>query len=358
VKDNSMKYFVAVLFAVSASTGTLRADETDSSPGPEPVAPHYSPMPFETAREWTFAWAAAATQSETAPEVVQQTWANVEAGIPARGIHELVVRSFAAIDPSAAELFAKLDPRDPPLVPPEPAPLMENGNEFYAANLRLHVARLLTDLRMYDEAHALFEEVDLTQAVDPATALFYRAVCEHQLLMKDEGLATMAALLERTEAVPESYVSVARLMQAELEALEPETLDEIAGLMRDVERRLDLARGGQRVQKKEDEIAAKLDEMIKKIEEQMSQSSSSGAGGGGGQNQPGSPLGESTVKGSTAPGEVDSKNVRREGGWGDLPPREREQAKNEIEKAFPSNYSRLINEYFLKRTRSDRPANE
>ena len=96
--------------------------------------------------------------------------------------------------------------------------------------------------------------------------------------------------------------------------------------------------------------------MIKKIEQQMSQSSSSNGGGSGNQSQSSNPLGDSIVKGSTAPGEVDEKDVRRNGGWGDLPPREREQAKNEIEKAFPSNYRRLINEYFLKRTQTSRTA--
>ena len=33
--------------------------------------------------------------------------------------------------------------------------------------------------------------------VDPATALFFQAVCEHQLLMKKEGLKTIDSLLDQ-----------------------------------------------------------------------------------------------------------------------------------------------------------------
>src|SRR5690606_25036867 len=98
------------------------------------------------------------------------------------------------------------------------------------------------------------------------------------------------ALENRTENVPESYAALIGLMRVDLEALEADSLDEIARLMRDVERRLGLARGGQRVQQREDEIVTKLDEMIKKIEEQMNQaSSSSGGSAGGNSNQSSSP---------------------------------------------------------------------
>lgn len=344
---NDPRRWVSLAAALAVTIGIVRAD--DAKPA---VAPS-RPMAFEAAREKTFAWAA---KTERPPGTVTRLWENVEAGVPARGVAELVIRSFSAAEPSVAELLGSIDLRQPPLVAPDVDSVLNGSeDEFFRTNLGLHTGRLLTDARLYDEALAVFEAVDWAEAVDPAAGLFYKAVCEHQLLMKEEGLKTIARL-EAAEGVPESYSSVARLMRAELEALEPESLGEVAGLMRDVERRLDLARGGQRVQKKEDEITARLDEMIKKIEQQMSQSNSGGSGSNGGRNRSNNPLGESVVKGETAPGEVDPKNVRREGGWGDLPPREREAAKNEIEKAFPSNYGRLINEYFLKRARVARPA--
>ncbi len=320
---------------------------------------HFAPMPFNEARDRTFAWAAAIAGTKEVPQQVRDVWANVEPGIPARGINDLVVRSFAVLDQPTRQLLATLDLRNPPVAAPDLREVERSTDDFHRANVTLAVARLLTQARLYDEAHTLYVQADFSQAVDPATGLFFKAVCEHQLLMKKDGLATLEQLLDRTDAVPESHSTVARLMRSELEALKDDSLDEIAALMRDVERQLELARGGERVQKKEDEIASKLDEMIKKAEEQMQKSSKSSSGkSSGGSNQPNNPLGESVVKGSTAPGEVNPKDVRRDGGWGDMPRREREQAKNEMERAFPSNYGRLINEYFLKRTRSDQPAQD
>jgi hypothetical protein len=316
-------------------------------------------MSFNEARDRTFAWAASMARTEEPPQQVRDVWNNVEPGIPARAINDLVIRSFSVLDEPARQLVATLDLRNPPVAAPDLSQIERSSDDFYRSNVLLSVARFLTEARLYDEAHSLYADADLAAAVDPATALFFKAVCEHQLLMKKEGLHTLDEL-DRAEAVPESYAAVARLMRSELEALEDDSLDEIAALMRDVGRRLELARGGQRVQKREDEITSKLDEMIKKAEEQMNKSSRSSSGNSsGGSNQPNNnPLGESVVKGSTAPGEVDPKDMRREGGWGDLPRREREQAKNEMERAFPSNYGRLINEYFLKRTRGEQPATE
>jgi hypothetical protein len=318
-----------------------------------------APLPLDEARNRTFAWAAAVAGSKEAPPAVREIWGNVEPGIPARGVHDLVVRSFAAADGATRQLLASFDPMNPPVASPDLSFVEGSSDGFYRTNVLLVVARFLAEARLYDEAQGLYAKIDLAQAVDPATALFFRAVCEHQLLMKKEGLKTIDSLLENTDAVPESYATVARLMRAELDSLKDDSLDEIAGLMRDVERRLELARGGQKVQKKEDEITSKLDEIIEKIEQQMQQASKNSSGNSsGGNNQPSNPLGESVVKGTTAPGQVDPREVRKEGNWGDMPRREREQAKNEMEKAFPSNYGRLINEYFLKRTRGERPAGE
>jgi len=361
-----VRLLIAVLCSVPFTAAAAAAAEDDpqipveASPPADASPPgetsSFAPMPFDEARDRTFAWAAAVAGADDVPQQVREVWANVEPGIPARGINELVIRSFAALDEPTRQLLAKLDLRNPPVVALDLGEVERTADEFHRANVTLAVARFLTEARLYDEAHALYAQADFADAVDPATALFFKAVCEHQLLLKKEGLATLEQLLDRTDAVPESYATVARLMRSELEALEDDSLDEIAALMRDVERRLELARGGERVQKKEDEIASKLDEMIKKAEEQMQKSSKSSSGNSsGGSNQPNNPLGDSVVKGSTAPGEVNSKDVRREGDWGDMPRREREQAKNEMERAFPSNYGRLINEYFLKRTRGDQP---
>ena len=333
---------------IAAEAGAPATDATETAAS---EAANYLPMRLDAARTATLAWAATVPGTGDRTAVVTPLWETADAGLSGRMLHQLVVQSFILADPAVQNVFNGLDHRTPSLVPPDVAAVADrSADAFFGTNLRLSAAQFLTDARMYEEALELFAAADLGHAVDPASALFYRAVCEHQLLLKDEGLATLASLADRTAEVPESYTAVARLMQADLEAIEPDSLDEVAKMMRDVERRLELARGGKRVQKKEDEIIGKLDDVIQKIEQQMSKGK--GPGSPGNTNNPNNPAQESTVKGAPGEGEVDHKTVRRQGGWGDLPPRERDAAKAEIEKNFPAGYNRLIEEYFLKRSQA------
>ena len=340
----------AILFSASTPAG---ADMPVEAPEVERVVE----APIE-ALDWSEipgrmeAWARGIMEEADIPTVWRERLQELEGQTTPRARHDLVIELFAALDPEIAKQIGQLDPRGPMLVSYDPrAGLSQSGDLFFRTNVAIEFMRRLVDRGMYDEALALVPLVDLQQAVDPASATFYQAVCEHQLMMREPGLKSIERLLAASWTMPESYRVVAELMKAELEALKPDSLEEIAGMMQDVERRLRMARGGQRVQEKEERITEKLDEMIKKLEEQQQQMQQASSGAGGNQNQSNTPLEDSVVKGSTAPGEVDEKNRRRGGDWGDLPPREREAAKNEIEKAFPSNYSRLINEYFLKRTR-------
>ncbi|MED5447053.1 MAG: hypothetical protein VYA62_02445, partial [Planctomycetota bacterium] len=128
--------------------------------------------------------------------------------------------------------------------------------------------RFLAQKKMYDEARELLAALETKSVVDPAGLLYFKAVCEHQLLKKTEGLATIRTLLEDTTTVPLRYKTTAELMQHDLKSLKKDSLSEISRKMKDVERRLDLGRGGQRVQKQEDEIVASLDAIIEKLEQQ------------------------------------------------------------------------------------------
>ena len=43
-----------------------------------------------------------------------------------------------------------------------------------------------------------------------------------------------------------------------------------------------------------------------------------------------------------------SKNIGNHSGWGDLPPKEKEEAIQQISKEFPSHYRDIIEQYFRK----------
>ena len=189
---------------------------------------------------------------------------------------------------------------------------------------------------------------DPAKVVDPATCLFYRAVCEHQLLRKKDGLATLDKLLHKTEGVAEPYLQVATLMQDELSALDDQSLSGVSRKMQDSERRLDLGRSGQRVQKVQDEIIESLDEIIKKKQAQLNQQQAQAQQQQNNSNQSNRPAEDSMLKGATAPGNVDPNTKKRAGTWGGLPPKAATEAESRLNREFPSNYRRAVEEYFKK----------
>ncbi len=48
------------------------------------------------------------------------------------------------------------------------------------------------------------------------------------------------------------------------------------------------------------------------------------------------------------PGEVTQRKVGSQSGWGNLPPRQREEAMQQIGRQFPSHYRDVIEQYFRK----------
>jgi tetratricopeptide (TPR) repeat protein len=218
---------------------------------------------------------------------------------------------------------------------------------FLAANLRALAGRRLAERRWYDEALEMLRPVDLRQTIDPAGVLFFRAVAAQGLFEVDAALTALDELLHRTERVPARYSATATLMEAELSRVKEKSLGEIARLMADSERRLDLGRTGEKVQGVQERIVAELDELIKKIEAQQS-----GGGGGSGSssnsNESSGPASDSSVKGATAPGETDQKKFSKEGQWGDLPEKQQAEARNLINRNFPSHYRQAIETYFKK----------
>ncbi len=284
---------------------------------------------------------------------IEGLWKFDDRAAAGRELLQTLIDTFALADPVTRRFVESCALGGPVLLPAEAESLRrDDAGEFYLVNLNLFYARYLAQSRLYDEALAVFTQIDPQNVVDPATCLFYRSVCEHQLLLKDEGLQTLETLLDATADVPLGYTRVATLMQHELKDLKEKTLGEVSRKMQDSERRLDLGRGGQKVQKVQDEIIASLDEIIEKLEQQ----GGGGGGGGGGNsgNQSSAPADDSRVKGQTAPGEVDHKKLKNQGGWGALPEKDAARAKSLINRDFPAHYRRAVEEYFKKL--ADRPA--
>lgn len=224
---------------------------------------------------------------------------------------------------------------------------------LFIHNLRLFYGRHLATLSLYEEALDVFAAVDVGQVVDPAALLFHQAVCEHHLLQKKEGLATLDRLLENTEKVPDRYRKLGELMQDDLEKVKDKSIDEVARQMKDVERRLSLGRPGEKTQEVERKIIETLDELIKKIEDQQKQSSGGGSGAAQG-GAPNNPASDSYLGGIKGEGLTDKKDIGHKDHWGDLPPKAQEAAKNMLDRQFPAHYRQAVEEYLKKL--ADRPA--
>jgi len=306
------------------------------------------PMSVDAAREKTFAWLAehGVKVDPPGPELLA-IWQSLPQPAEAEQVLDAVVASIALGDEQTRDFLIACQRHPAPLDPPSLPVGVTGGSGFISANVKLYFGRYLVGRNMVEEAGELLAGTPLTDVVDPATLLFLRAVCHHQLLEKEPGLKTIETLLKRTAPVPVRYSAVAELMKYDLEAMSPDSLDEIARKMSDVERRLQLGRSGQKTQKKEEEIVEGLDKIIKKLEEQA-QGSSSSSGGSGGGGQPDSPANDSSVKGATAPGEVDRKVFSKNGAWGLLPDKQRAKAKELITREFPAHYRQAIEEYTRK----------
>jgi len=307
-----------------------------------------APLPFDQAKAKSLDWAAGRNITDKAViDSVGKLWAAGAEPLTADVIHERVVLTAAQIEPTVRDLIGKCQfgTIGAPEVAAVPA---EQLDAFMTQNVKAFVAKFMAQAGYYDEGQQLAATIEVAQLVDPATYLFFKAVCEHRLLMKKEGLATLKQLRQQTSNVPTRYSTLAELMETDLEALEDKSLNEVSRLMSDAERRLNLGRGGERVQKVEEDIVARLDEIIKKLEAQQGGGGGGGDGKGGNQNQSGGPAGDSRVKGQTAPGEVDKKDIGNKAGWGALPPKEQAKAKNIIDRELPPHYRNAIEQYLKK----------
>jgi len=229
----------------------------------------------------------------------------------------------------------------------------DNVPPAVAASVRTWLAREMVRARLYDEALPVFDSVEASDSVDPASVLFYRAVCRHALLMKKESLADLTRLLENEADSPVRFSRTARLMIADIKPLKEDSLDEISRLMTDVTRRLDLGRANEEVRDREQTIIDKLTKLIEKMEDeqqkqqQQQQQAAQGQGqsNGGAQSQP---MNDSIAAGASGQGDVDRKKLGDRDGWGNLPPAQREEALQQISRDLPTHYREAIEAYFRK----------
>ncbi|HKB37022.1 MAG TPA: hypothetical protein VKD72_11245, partial [Gemmataceae bacterium] len=179
------------------------------------------------------------------------------------------------------------------------------------------------------------------------------------LMLKKDANETIVRLLDDVPSAPERYKVVAALMHFDMVSWQEKDLPAIARKMDNIQRRLDLARGGKKTQKLQKEVVARLDEIIKELENDKDGDCPGGNCPGGksnkqgnkpgNTNQPSSPMQDSNGGNNSGPGQVDSRRIKDLAEkWGQLPPREREENMRELTRDMPQRYREVIQEYFRK----------
>ncbi len=304
-------------------------------------------------REQALAWLASRDLDELTRAQAEAVWASIGTEGSEANLLDLAAATIAAADPSARPLVLYCSQSKQSVVLPN-VEFLANGKgaAWECNNLRLLYGRWLVQEALYDEAASQLADLQPQDVVDPASLLFYQAVAHHRTLAREPGLKAISQLLEQEAALPKRFTSLARLMQADLEGLKDESLDHIARRMDDIRRRLDLGRAGPKVRGVEDGVIASLDKLIEDMEKQQQQAAAAaaarGARGARGTTRPVQPAQDSTPMQGKGPGEVAKKPIGDSSGWGDLPPRERQEALQQIGKDFPAHYRDVIEQYFRK----------
>lgn len=271
-------------------------------------------------------------------------WPDEALALEGADLLERLAASLALVDPQYQALVDHCQMAHTVGLPPEFAVLKdEAAPPLIRNNLRLLYGRWLAQNELMDEAVEQLKDLSPADVVDPASLLFHQALAHHRLLEKEPCLAAVTRLMENENEIPKRYATVARLMEADLKPLKTDSLDEISRLMADVGRRLTLARAGKRVRDEEEEIVKKLEKMIEEMEKQQQQQQQQASSGSP---RPSSPLQDSRTPSMRGKGEVDQKNIGKKDGWGNLPPKDRQEVLQQIGRELPAHFRETIEEYF------------
>ena len=307
-----------------------------------------APAP-EAARSQALDWLKGVGKTdETTQKAFDAVWASEQT------LLEKVTATLELGDADAKKLLAETADPSTPAPQAVPAPIKDaKKSAFYRANLALAYAKALSNRRIYEEGLEALKSVKPENVVDPSSYLFYKAVAEHALLLRSQADDTILRLLDDVVDAPERHKMVAALMHFDMQQWRDKDLGWITRKMNNIERRLDLSRGGPKTQKMQKEVVARLDELIKQLEKSGDcdcnggNCPNGGDGKPGNTNRPSSPMQDSKIATNTGPGTVDPKKFQEIAkNWGTLPERERAKAMVELTKDLPPRHREVIETYF------------
>lgn len=361
---NLRRIGIAAVLLVSMASASLAQDKRASFGALESTTP-------AAAKEKLAAWLKEVGKSDAAAlQKLDAIWKD-----DTRTLLDRTADSLALGDATAAGLMKEA--RDANVPAPVVVPQVFKNTKtsaFYRANLGLIYARALINRRVYEEALDTLKLFGADQTVDPASYLFHRAVCEHAMRQKADANKSITRLLEEGSSIsPDRYKTVATLMLLDMHTWKEKDLGDIAGKMSNIERRLDIARGGQETHRQQREVLNRLDEIIKKLENQNKNKkkdpgdgkpgdgkpgdqpgdqcpdggSKPGSGGPAQGTQTNGPASESSLPQGQSTGNLDQKKFAKlVSEFGRLPPAEQKRALQELTQGMPPRHREAIENYF------------
>ncbi len=312
---------------------------------PDPLAGSatWKPPEWGELRAQVLAWLESTSANAETRERVAGEWPAAE---PPTVLDRLdyLVATFALADSRVAGMLDSLAAESVVRTAPDAGWLADSSTpQLVRNNCRLYLGRWAVQQQLYDEAFEYLDGLTTDAVADPAGLLFYQAVAQQRLLQKQPALQSLQMLLAGSQYVPRRYLAIAELMRSDLASLEPDSLDHIARRMDDIRRRLQFGRADKKVQEIESGVIDSLDKLIEKAQQQQQQGQQSGSPSS---SQIGQPAPDSRFLPGKGAGEVTKKNIGDQSGWGNMPPKQREAALQQIGREFPAHYREAVEQYF------------
>jgi hypothetical protein len=291
-----------------------------------------------------------------------------------RPIVDLLAETFAFGSPEAKKLLQ--DARDPAAPVPEQVPdLLKDAKlpVFFRANLGLAYAKALCERRVFDEAFTVLQAIKADQVVDPAAYYFYRAVAAHRTLEKTDAGRSIGRLMDDVADAPERYKMVAALMFLDMQQWKAKDLAAISREMDVIKDRLGNGQGGPKTREKQKNVVARLDELIKRYENDAKNKKDCPScpndgkcpdgqpkpGDEPGQPKPGPgtpragdpvvPMDDSRIGLNRGDGKITERQLRDiVEGWGKLQEKDRIKAMTELVRSMPPAFRPMIEDYYRK----------
>jgi hypothetical protein len=343
----------ALVLAASPLLAQERINPTDKKAREAASFGVLESMSAETARAKALEWLQSTGKADAEQKDFDAIWSSE------RSVLDKVADTLMLGDAKVATLLK--DARDFGTPAPIEVPALLKDTKqpaFYRANLALAYAKALATRRIHEEALEALKAVKVEDVVDPASYLFHRAVAEHAMMKKDDANRTILRLLDDVTDAPERYKMVAALMHFDMMSWKEKDLGWVSRMMNNIERRLELTRGGPVTQDMQKKVVLQLDAMIKELEDQQNQP---GNGNGQGKGPPNgknirssSPAQDDYTGGVGGPGNVDPKKLKELADvWGTLPDKEKTQRMLELTRNMPARHRELIETYFKNLAKSE-----